>query len=137
MISNKRVTTEEYYREMISSKICVSPFGYGEICWRDFEAIICGCLLVKPDISHVETNPDVFRPYETYVPVKWDFSDLEEKCTHYLMDGRERERIVVQAFNVLDGFYKNDGFIKSVRAILNSCPKTAKDQTAMSEHERT
>jgi len=27
------------------SKICISPFGYGEICWRDFEAIIFGCLL--------------------------------------------------------------------------------------------
>ena len=42
---------------MRHSRICISPFGYGEICWRDFEAILCGCLVVKPDMSHVETNP--------------------------------------------------------------------------------
>ena len=46
-----RVPVDEYYREMCGSRICVSPFGYGEICWRDFEAILCGCLLIKPDMS--------------------------------------------------------------------------------------
>jgi spore maturation protein CgeB len=108
---------------MIRSKICISPFGYGEICWRDFEAILCGCLLIKPDMSHVETNPDIFMAGQTYVPVKWDFSDLEEKCAYYLAHDDERERIAAGAFNVLDDFYKNGGFIKSLTALL-PVPKT-------------
>jgi hypothetical protein len=112
IIPSRRVSPEEYYEEMIRSKICVSPFGYGEICWRDFEAILCRCLLVKPDMSHVETNPDIFRPYETYVPVLWDFSDLEEKLSYYLTHDEARQRIVAKAFSVLDEFYHRDDFIK-------------------------
>jgi hypothetical protein len=118
LMPNKRVPLEEYYNEMIRSKICISPFGYGEICWRDFEAVLCGCLLVKPDMSHVETNPDIFMAHETYVPVKWDFSDLEEKCAYYLANDDERKRIVAAAFNVLDDFYKNGGFVKLLNGLL-------------------
>ena len=117
---NKRVTLEEYYQEMTSSKICISPFGYGEICWRDFEAMLCGCLVIKPDMSHVETNPDIFKPFKTYVPVEWDFSDLEDKCIYYLTHEGERQRIVTDALKNLDEFYKNDGFIKYVFRMLCS-----------------
>ena len=120
IIPNTRVPPEEYYREMAISRICISPFGYGEICWRDFEAVLCGCLLIKPDMSHVETSPDIFRAYETYVPVKWDYWDLEEKCRHYLTDKVTRERIVAQAFKVLDDFYQNDGFINSVSELVGA-----------------
>jgi hypothetical protein len=118
----RRVSIDEYYREMRTSKICISPFGYGEICWRDFEAILCGCLLVKPDMGHVETNPDIFLPHQTYLPVKWDFSDLEEKCSFYLEHEIERQRIVDQAYHVLDNFYGGGGIIKAFRHLLQSAP---------------
>lgn len=114
ILPTNQVPTEEYYREMQSSRICVSPFGYGEICWRDFEAVLCGCLVIKPDMSHVETNPDIFKPYQTYVPVQWDFSDLEEKCSYYLEHDVERQHIAERAFNVLDEFYKTDGGMKAL-----------------------
>lgn len=114
-----RVPVDEYYREMQRSRICISPFGYGEVCWRDFEAILCGCLVVKPDMSHVETNPDIFRPRQTYVPVRWDFSDLDEKCRYYLEHDHERQRIVDRAFNVLDEFYKNDGIVEAILGLLD------------------
>jgi Glycosyl transferases group 1 len=115
IIPNKRVTPQEYYREMMSSKISVSPFGYGEICWRDFEAVLCRSLLIKPSMDHVETNPDIFRPHQTYVPVRWDYSDLEEKCAYYLTHDEERERITAEAFSVLDNFYRNGGFMTAVK----------------------
>lgn len=67
-----------YLKEMRDSRAVVSPFGFGEICYRDFEAFICGCVLIKPDMSHLDTFPNWYNPYETYVPVKWDLSDLEE-----------------------------------------------------------
>ena len=119
---DKRVSAEEYYQEMMKSKICISPFGYGEICWRDFEAILCGALLVKPDMSHVETYPDIFEPYRTYVPVQWDFSDLEDKCEYYLTREDDRRRIVSNAFNVLDKFYRCYGFMKPLASILLARP---------------
>jgi hypothetical protein len=120
ILPTRRVAADDYYREMRTSKICISPFGYGEICWRDFEAILCGCLLVKPDMSHVETNPDIFIGHQTYVPVKWDFSDLEEKCSFYLEHEGERQRIVDQAFCVLEAFYRGEGVIKAFGGLFQS-----------------
>jgi len=92
-----RVPQQAYYEEMRAARICVSPFGYGEICWRDFEAILCGCLLVKPDMSHIRTAPDLFVAGETYVPVAWDYSDLEAACAPYLADEGARLAIARRA----------------------------------------
>jgi hypothetical protein len=114
----QEVSQETYDQELASSKICVSPFGYGEICYRDFEAILWGCLMVKPDMSHVETRPDVFIPYETYVPVRWDFSDLESQCRRYLEDPAARQRIVDQAQAALSAYYREGTFVDEVAAML-------------------
>jgi len=94
------VGQRQYNREIQQSKIILSPFGWGELCYRDFEAIRNGALLLKPSMSHLETWPDVFIPYETYVPFSWDAEDLVEKAEQYLVDERERKRIVRNAFEV-------------------------------------
>lgn len=117
MTPEHRVSQEAYEQEMLRSRICVSPFGYGEICWRDFEAILCGCLLVKPDMSHLRTEPDLFVPLETYVPVRWDFADLDEVLRHYLEHPDERERIVRRARERLLAYY-DGGLVRSVARIL-------------------
>lgn len=114
----KRVPQEVYYEEMLRSRLCVSPFGYGEICWRDFEAILCGCVLVKPDVSHLESVPDIFIPYETYVPVQWDYSDLESKISQLLAQPEQCERIRARAFSVLNDYLEGDGVIECFRGIL-------------------
>jgi len=118
LLPGQRVTPEVYYQEMRSSRICVSPFGYGELCWRDFEAVLCGCLLVKPDVSHLRTEPDMFIPGETYVPVRWDFSDLSEVCARYLADDRSRNRIIARAYAVLSEYFRTFGFVDCFRGLL-------------------
>jgi hypothetical protein len=87
-----------YYRELADSKIVLSPFGWGEVCFRDFEAILAGALLFKPSMSHLLTWPNVYIPYETYIPLKWDGSDLLEQTERYLDDDRERNRIAANAY---------------------------------------
>lgn len=96
-----RVPQDKYYEEMLRSRICVSPFGFGEICWRDFEAILCGCLLVKPDMGHVRTLPDIYVPGVTYAPVRWDYADLEQVCATYLADEDRRQRVALNARRAL------------------------------------
>lgn len=118
LLGKGRVDQEEYYREMLSSRICVSPFGFGEICWRDFEAVLCGALLVKPDMGHIETTPNIYLPRTTYVPVKWDLSDLSEVCDYYLTHEAERRKIVERAFLVLGAFYESDEFPKLVDRLI-------------------
>ena len=60
------------------SKIGISPYGQCEVCYRDLEIIQHGSLLIKPDMSKVITEPDFYKPWETYIPVKPDWSDLDE-----------------------------------------------------------
>jgi hypothetical protein len=92
------VGQKQYYRELADSKIVLSPFGWGEVCFRDFEAILSGSLLFKPSMSHLVTWPNVYIPYETYIPLKWDGSDLLEQTERYLSDEQERNRITSNAY---------------------------------------
>lgn len=112
------IKRRQFMWELRNSKICFSPFGYGECCWRDYEAAATGSLLIKPDMSHMQTAPDIFKPFETYVPVKWDFSDLEERVRHYLDAEEERKAIVERAFQVLHDYAVNNGFSDQMGSIL-------------------
>ena len=100
IVETKRSPIAEYLAEMRKSKLCFSPFGYGEVCWRDFEAIACGAIVVKPDMSHLKTTPDLYRPFETYAPVRWDFSDLEEVCARLLSDHDLQREIRLNAVRI-------------------------------------
>ena len=118
LLPTERVGPEQYYQELRSGLMCVSPFGYGETCWRDFESVLCRTLLIKPDMGHLRTVPDIFRPFETYVPCKWDFSDLEEVCLRWRDDAAGRQRIVDQAYQTFDDFLANGRFVERVTAVL-------------------
>jgi glycosyltransferase involved in cell wall biosynthesis len=113
-----RVARKAYLAELFRSRLCFSPFGHGEIGRRDFEAIFAGSLLLKPDLSHLETAPEIFRPYETYVPLAWDFSDLEEKVEHYLKHTAEREAIARRAFDLLRGYFGQKRFLDDVEPLF-------------------
>jgi hypothetical protein len=93
------VSQKRFNREISNARITLSPFGWGEVCLRDFEAVLSGSLLLKPDMSHLETWPDVFVPFETYVPFGWDAEDLLEKTNYYLAHEQERKRIAANAYD--------------------------------------
>ena len=69
----------DFVNTMRRSLCTLSPYGMGEICFRDFEIIQFGSVMIKPDMSLVNTYPNVYIPYETYVPCALDWSDLHEK----------------------------------------------------------
>jgi hypothetical protein len=75
----------EYADILKRSKCALSPFGMGEVCFRDFEIIQAGSVLLKPDMSNVKTYPNIYIPYETYIPCNLDYSDLIEKI-EWIMD---------------------------------------------------
>jgi len=112
------VPLSRYLIEIGRSKITFSPFGYGEICWRDYEAFALGSLLIKPDMSHLKCNPDMFIPYETYIPISWDFSDFNEKFMYYFNSESERTRITNNAFDIGHDFHANHRFLDHVRELL-------------------
>jgi len=102
---NKSVLTgmtsqKQFKKEIRNSKIVVSPFGWGEVCFRDFEAILNGALLLKPSMDHLETWPDIYVPDGTYISFRWDAEDLNEKIDMILADDEKRREISKNAFSM-------------------------------------
>jgi len=79
-----RVSKWRYFDELKKSKIVASPFGYSEINYKDFETFLCGALLFKPDMSHLETYPSFYVENGTYVAHSWLLDDVESKLEEIL-----------------------------------------------------
>lgn len=86
LIDTGKLSRRSYLDELAHSRIAISPFGLGEITLRDFEIFMSGALLLKPDMTDIETWPDFFRDGETMAGHRWDFSDLQEKIETLLVD---------------------------------------------------
>lgn len=86
-----------FMRELARTRVVVSPFGWGEINLRDYEACIAGAAIVKPDMSHLETWPDLFVAGETYLPYRWDFDDLPDVVAGALGDESSTRAIAARA----------------------------------------
>lgn len=112
------VDVRTFLAELEDSRLCFSPFGYGEICWRDIEAFQTGAVLVKPDMSHLETLPDLYEAGATYLPVRWDFSDLEEVVTTALADEGRLQAIAEEAWRRCAGYLSGDRFLQDMRMVL-------------------
>jgi hypothetical protein len=79
-----RVSQEEYYNRIFNSKILFAPFGYGEMAPRDLESAMFGSILIKPDMSYIDTVPNPYIDNETYIACKHDFSNLNDKIMDIL-----------------------------------------------------
>lgn len=118
MTGTGRTSARRYFAELGLSRLTLSPFGWGEVCFRDYEAIACGSLLVKPDMGHLETSPDIYIPGETYVPIPWDFHGASEVCERYLGDPRASKRIVRNARAALRDYFNTGGFVRDIERTL-------------------
>ena len=85
-LATDKLNRRGYYKELCNSKVVISPFGLGEITLKDFEVFITGGLLFKPDMSHLETWPNLFVNGETMVSHRWDLEDYEEVLDEILLN---------------------------------------------------
>ena len=58
--------------------MALSPFGQGEVCYRDFEIFGFGVVMVKPTMERINTHPNPYIENETYMTVNLDWSNLNE-----------------------------------------------------------
>jgi len=82
----------QYFKEMANSNFVISPFGLGEITLRDFEAFLCGAVLIKPQMDHLETWPNFFSS-DNIIQYQWDlenFDQIIEKCKDEVFDLRNK-----------------------------------------------
>lgn len=117
MATDGMVKKSQFMQELSRSRLCFSPFGYGELCWRDFEAFAVGAVLIKPDMSHLDVMGDVFRPWETYIPVSWDFSDLDTVIEDALSNLSRLDAIAANAYHAVQdtlGFASTLEYMRSL-----------------------
>ena len=85
-------------KDLQNARTALLPFGFGEICTRDFDAIFGGCTMIKPDMDHLVSYPDWFIKDETYLPLRWDLEDLP-KVLRYAASEEGRARCLQIAEN--------------------------------------
>ena len=83
-----RLPHKEYIKECYSIYGLLSPFGWGEICYRDFEAILSKSLLVKPDMNHLDTWPNIYHD-EYYFKLDWDFKNIRNLESFLNIENKE------------------------------------------------
>jgi hypothetical protein len=74
---------EHYFDLLLRSKIVVSPYGYGEVTFRDYEAAFAGCHIIKPYCDYVTTAPSPFcnkgeHGFGNFTSCNPDFSDAPQ-----------------------------------------------------------
>ena len=103
-----KISKREYLRELKQSKISISPFGCGEICYRDFESMYSQAILLKPDVSHLNTFPNFFIENETYLPLRWDLEDAEQIIHSILKDYEQYEVMQLYAYDTFKLYHDDD-----------------------------
>lgn len=114
-----KTSYSSYIKELSKSRISISPFGWGEICYRDFESFLAKSVLFKPDCSHLITFPDFFIPNETYVPFSWSLNDLVEKIEHALDEPQNMKEIAECSYEKFISFHNQaDYFINHFQKLI-------------------
>jgi hypothetical protein len=101
-----KIPLHDYNNEVKKVQALISPFGWGEVCFRDFEAILNGAVLIKPSMDHLNTYPNIFQENKTYLPIKWDGSDLIEVVEQIFSDKLLLNEIRHNSWNEFAESYK-------------------------------
>ena len=125
LVDGERIPIEEYYQKMVDSKIITAPLGYGEMAPRDLESAMFGCVLLKPDLSYILSEPFIYEDDETYIAVKYDWSNLEEKVDYILSDYNNiRERLVENMRKQFEEKYDLKNLVLHLYNIFNNLDDT-------------
>ena len=120
--THSKVSKRKYIQEMRSSKLVVSPFGWGEINIRDFECFVSGATLVKPDMSHLDTFPQYYIDGETYISIDWSLNNLADTLDELLENYSRYAHIAECGQNKIQYYAENQGgreeFVDHVSELL-------------------
>jgi hypothetical protein len=122
LVAEGRVSRAAFMRELRASRLCFSPFGYGELCWRDIEAFATGAVLVKPSMAHLETQPELFVPDRTYLPVSWAMDDLEMRIRTMLDDEERRRAMAREAYEAVSRYVRERRFLDDIAFLFAPRP---------------
>ena len=95
-----------YLASLSNTKILVSPWGPGGFSKIDFEALLCGVIVVKPECSNIRTLVDIYDPLHGYVQYCAPCcSDLRDVLIYILNNLDEYVGLAYDAQKVLRQYY--------------------------------
>lgn len=108
-VKQQRLTHKNYLIELRKSKVSVGAFGWGEVCYREFEAIKMGSAVIFPNVDYMETWPNIYQDNISYVSYKLDLSDLLEKIEIVVNDNNLRLMLLENSQSIIRNIYLEDG----------------------------
>jgi hypothetical protein len=120
LIDGRHIPRAVYDSTMKSSKIVVSPWGFGETAYRDYEALYAGAVLLKPDSNFVNSWPKIFENNLTYIPCSPFWDDLKDKVTYILDNWKSLREMRVKNREILLKYWKEATIVKYYLKIFES-----------------
>lgn len=126
----------EYVDHLLESKVVISPWGWSPWCIRDFEALACGCVVIKPECSNLLVYPDIYDPKKQFM-VWCDlmYEHLPDQLSYIYQHLDEmQQRVNLGRQCVLDAMYPMAkvyaNWTKDIRDILERCLERPSYSTA-------
>ena len=113
---------KKYHHVMSNSKLIIGPFSYGDINGRDYESIINGTLLLKPDVSYVDAYPNLLINEETYLPFKWNLKNLNlDMINEIITNDTGRIELVQNAQKKYKSYFSKQGLDQFCDRFIQLC----------------
>lgn len=117
-----RFDKKKYYETLRNSKVSIGAFGWGEVCYREFEAIICGTAFMTADMSKIDTWPNIYHEGHTYLSYDFEFENLENNLNILTNDIGLRKKLVANSKSILESCHLHAGkkyFLDKILEIIN------------------
>ena len=117
-----RLSKKKYYLSLRNSKVSVGAFGWGEVCYREFEAIRSGTAFMTADMSNIETWPNIYHEEQTYLSYNFDFENFIDNLNRLVNDVNLRKMFVNNSRDIMQNCHSSIGkdyFIKKIIEIIN------------------
>ena len=115
--SLRSISYRKYILELSNSFATLSPFGFGEICYRDFESTINGSLVIKQNMDHLETWPNIWQK-DMYLPINWDFSNVNSIKVFMESNTKHCVDMARNASDYYSSIFRNNLFIKRFMSVI-------------------
>lgn len=115
------VIPQPIYGDLVrNTRIFISPYGLGEYSFKDFEAIMSGCLLIKPDSRHVTSYGfDIYGADDRFCEfTRPDMSDLPEILDRLAADPTTAHSKAMGAAQALRAPFDFEAYARDLAAIF-------------------
>ena len=110
-----RLSHRDFLISLKNSKISVGAFGWGEVCYREFEAIKMGAAIIFPNMDNIETWPNIYQDRITYLSYNYDLKNLLAKVEELLNDQELRTNLIKNSQEICKSVYD----VKGLNFLIN------------------